>query len=482
MAFTEYENDIFISYGQVDDRLDGWVTAFIDALEGKLQILVGSGEGQIKFWRDRTHLPESSSITPHIEQVLKNSALFVCVLSPRYMTSKSCLSEIEAFCKSHSDADERIFIAECYPRDELLAELDKDEDRDAIRERAPALFNRKVRPFWSMNENNHPERYPIPGREKMREENGPFVRSLNEFGWQIKAKLRKLAKKPPLVKPPSNYDGRAVLVAVGVNDDMADRRKELRSFLDQQGIRVLPENSYSLGAESFNSQIKQDLAKSALFVQLLGSRTGEQPPDMPQGFGCRQLEAARENKVPILQWRAPELSPTSADSKFQEQLLGSADVQAAPFTDFMQSVKDALAPKSPSPKQEDGFVFINVSEDDIEYAKQIKDALGEYDCLIPKFDPSISADAREQVFRDSALQCKGLVVVYGQAKPEWVLRQIKQFQKLKSGSPTASPAIWRAPPEPKPVDMTISGFPKERDIDGTAFKEAIVKLRAFLSQ
>ena len=70
----------------------------------------------------------------------------------------------------------------------------------------------------------------------------------------------------------------AVAFLAEVTDDLEFRRLEVRRYLEQQGIVVLPEASLPLGRTQFEVAIDADLARSRVFVQLLGP--------IPGGFRC----------------------------------------------------------------------------------------------------------------------------------------------------------------------------------------------------
>ena len=93
-----YENDIFISYTHVDNEPvfkgeDGWITNFHRSLEVRLHQLLGE---EVGIWRD-PKLKGHDYLSDTIETQFPATVLLVCVLSPRYIKSESCMREIDAF-------------------------------------------------------------------------------------------------------------------------------------------------------------------------------------------------------------------------------------------------------------------------------------------------------------------------------------------------------------------------------------------------
>src|SRR5271166_3668759 len=80
-------------------------------------------------------------------------------------------------------------------------------------------------------------------------------------------------------------------------------RNNVRRFLEQAGLRVVPRGWYSLDAATFRRSAAADIATADLFVQLLSGVTGKRPPDLTEGYAKCQLQLALDASKPVLQWR-----------------------------------------------------------------------------------------------------------------------------------------------------------------------------------
>ena len=94
--------DIFISYAHIDnqhysDIPQGWIDYLQERLEIRLAQLLGRTPN---IWRDRKKLRGNLEFQDQINDDLAKVAVFVAVLSPRYLESTSCRAEVEAFTRA----------------------------------------------------------------------------------------------------------------------------------------------------------------------------------------------------------------------------------------------------------------------------------------------------------------------------------------------------------------------------------------------
>ena len=66
--------------------------------------------------------------------------------------------------------------------------------------------------------------------------------------------------------------------------DLDDLRDNIRRYLNQANIRVLPETYYDRTPNAFRTAMEADLDQSLVFVQLLGLYVGPKTPDLPKGY------------------------------------------------------------------------------------------------------------------------------------------------------------------------------------------------------
>jgi hypothetical protein len=160
-----------------------------------------------------------------------------------------------------------------------------------------------------------------------------------------------------------------------VTDDLKPRREQVRRYLEQAQLRVLPVQRH-LEGKAFRDALEMALVQSTLFIQLLGAYPSRQPPDIPQGYTRLQLERAQALKLPIVQWYDPTLKLDEVESQEQRTLLEAVGVYAEPLETFKQRiVQQILAPPPPSPAERASVpvVFINTERRDRTLAESIRD-------------------------------------------------------------------------------------------------------------
>jgi hypothetical protein len=447
------EFDVFVSYAHVDnepifsDRL-GWVSALVQHLGHFLAKRVGRREA-FSNWYDQQQLRGNQAIRDHIPEQARRSAVFLAVLSPGYAASDFCLRELQAFLDTHPGAvGERLFVVEHMP---LGVSQSMPE---------PFIDIRKYR-FYNVDENQVPRTLAMP---QPLPDDREYFQKVDDLARDIAAQLAATVR--------TNTLGPAVFLA-DVTDDLDERRDAARRYLDQAGISVLPAAPYRLVREDFERSLAADLARSALFVQLLGPAAGKRPPDVPDGFGWLQLEGARRASIPILQWRSLDLDLAGVKLPLQKRLLELDTVRAMPFEDFKSSIVasfKSLTEAKARPDREmsagdtSNVVFINADKVDKATADAIKDSLGDkvgWAMPLSLMVPDAKPDELQEDMESNLINSEGLIIVYGAVRPAWVTGQLQLYRKLASRR-MKSPrllAVVQAPPEPKsPISISLPGM------------------------
>lgn len=99
-SLPDFHNDVFISYARPDNAplggQSGWVDSFSEALSARLAQFLGK---RPSIWRD-SQLFGNDGYTSETENAIRNSAIFVCLVSPSYVKSDWCLRELQTFLSS----------------------------------------------------------------------------------------------------------------------------------------------------------------------------------------------------------------------------------------------------------------------------------------------------------------------------------------------------------------------------------------------
>lgn len=449
------ENDVFISYAHVDDRpfdvtgpgqSPGWVATLVRHLENYLAQEIGRAEG-FTVWKDKYNLHGNDTLTTEIATKLERTAVFIALLSPAYLASTWCRDEARFFTQHFaSDLAGRVFVIEKVPFDE-----------GAVVPRE--LTGRRNYRFWYLDEEKKPRTFAKPMSQQ---DEIQYFRQVQDLARDIRSKLAPISRDPlvqqPAVQPLTGKGvsggGLAVVFLAEVTDDLEHQRLEVRRYLEQQGVLVLPETNFPLARTAFEAALDADLARSKVFVQLLGPMLGKRPPDVPDGYGWLQLECARLRGMRVLQWRSPELSLGRVEWARHRELLELETVHATSLETFKSAVAAALVPPPPSaPPRATGeqpLVFLNTEPRHGEIAAEIRDAIRDRAALVEPLREGTAEEVRVD-FEQNLVDCDAMVMVYAD-NASWTRTQLRAFRKQapRRERPVRAIPVIDAPPQSKP--------------------------------
>lgn len=447
MGFVpDYEHDIFISYARVDDLSDtgkGWISAFVEKLNIQLARKLGRMDA-FSLWMDH-QLAGNAPITPTIMKTLGHTAIIMIFLSKAYLASYWCQKEQNSFLRMVQNRlrqSSNIFLVE-------LDELSKEE--------RPAEFADLLGyQFWVCDRigkspdllQPHPIGHPAYDQR--------YYDMLNDVSYDLANELEQIKKHVEVRSPQDiqKVETSATVFLADVTDDLQFKREEIKRYLLQQELRVLPQIEYSLEPKAFQIAVQKDLVQSDLFVQLLSEFPGKKPMDLPQGYVRCQYELASQTDIPILQWRSPELSLEMIQDASHQKFLQYGKVLAVSLGEFKAEIAKAVAAqKKPKPPSSDigPFIFVNADMNDRKLSENICHTLeqfgGGYAEPLREGSPSEIREAFEQF----VLYADAIMIIYGNVPPTWVIAQGLEVRKYlpQRKVPLRGFAIYEGPPAKK---------------------------------
>jgi len=261
-----------------------------------------------------------------------------------------------------------------------------------------------------------------------------------------------------------SFENETVFLAE-VTDDLHYQRLEVKNYLEQHNITVIPEKMYYFpNSESLIKTIDQDLNKCSLYIQLLNQTIPYRPEGMSTPF--LQLERALNSKnIPILSWRSPELDLDEIKDTKVLELLNSKNVIATFLQDFKEIIihrlKKLTMHEDPQQSEHDNhnFIFINSSSDpdDIMIAKKICEILKNngLSSATPIFEDISPAEKRKDL-EGNLTSCDAIIVLYVKSNIAWVREQLRQCQKImrkRKDYPIKIVAIYDVPEDLNKPDL-----------------------------
>ncbi len=439
-------NDVFISYAHADNEAGPsgvkWVSEFAKYLDVSLKQRLGCGDS-LRVYLDNRDLSANRPLDELLDEV-RNSAVFVAISSPSYVQREWTRKELDAFAQIDSTCD-RLFAIEMLPLDSL--------------DDYPSPLDSKPRArFWQLPDADSRTPLPLDPRLDLQ----IYTQRLLDLAEQVRKRLldfnTALAHPVPAAAPAPSGGSIGKILLAQATDELEFEREQLKSYLQQMNVSVLPEGDYPQGGESFKQAFRSDLAEADIFVQLLGKAGGRKPPDLPEGYIQTQFSLATEAGKTMLLWRHPELDVENIPDPVHQHLLTSDTVVASGLESFKSDVIGALeAMKAPVRDTPSSLIYVGAERADLPVAREVSEALRahNYPVVIPTFDGS-SEEIRQDL-EDSLLESDSVIFVHGSAPVTWIRGNLRRLHKLMSlrKNPPQKVAIFTAPP-PKEGDIGVS--------------------------
>lgn len=438
--------DIFVSYAHVDDKplhgvKDGWVTFLVKSLKTKLAQKLGRSDAY-KLWIDQ-ELSRHVRITPQITDTLQETAILLVIMSPGYVASEWCQREKETFLnivKGRRRSGSRVFIVE---RD-MVEDCDRPEEFKEL----------SGYRFWKKEEGARTRILGVPKPNPEDPEDKDYYSKFNDLSCDLVAELKKLKiAEEPSTKTKKLLDIGPTVFLAEVTDDLDPQRDNVKRYLNQVGVQVLPDICYSREPRAFQRALEKDLAKCKLFIQLLSGTVGKKSPDLPQGYARLQFECAKKAGKTILQWRSRELDMASITDADHCALLQLDTVVAVGIEEFKSMVKEKAFYKPPARVKMpvEAFVFVDMESTDRSLANEVCDVLDRkgFTYALP-VECGKPADIRSDLEQNLS-ECDALIVIFGSSTVTWVREHLRQSRKILAmrERPLKALAVYEGPPEPK---------------------------------
>ncbi len=442
----QYKHDIFVSYAHIDNQAliganKGWVTTLINSLKIKLGQKLGKADA-FSLWMDY-EVQGNTVLTAETLEHLESSATFVLILSPGYIESQWCQLELNTFLAKVGENSGCVFVVE----------------HNDVEEQPYSLNDLLGYKFWLRDDTGRSRTLGIP---QPHPEEREYYQRLDDLAHQMADKLKVLKKesKTEPVTIPDSLEATTPTTTIfmaEVTADLEERRNEVKRYLDQQGVRVLPDKKYSF--TTIQQEIEQDLSQCRLFVQLLSEKTDT------FNYSQFQYEHAGVANLPILQWRDPALESQKIEGSAHSALLQGSTVIATELADFQELIFKRLQPKKEKPlivdDMEGAWVFINVAREDKVFADEIRKSL-EAESIEYSLPLEISADTSPTEIREdleqNLLACDAVIVPYDKTPVTKIRQYLIHCRRMqpKREQPLKVIGIFNKPlPNKSPINMGL---------------------------
>jgi hypothetical protein len=478
-SFTStYDVDVFLSYGHVDNQ-EKWVSHFHSRLQTRLQELLGTEE--VVVWRD-LKLGGTDAFEDVLRAKISRSALFISVLSPRYVVSLSCRKELDWFVSAAQKSGGL--------RLETESRLIRVVKTRLLAGAEPANFGATLGyEFYEADDQNS---------DVFREfDSEPAMPRFNLFRERCDVLAQAVARMLLKMKQPPSSMGvqRRTVFLARTTSDLESRRASILSELAGRGHTVLPAEPLPDSGPELKTAVEALLAKTDISVHLIGRSYGVIPEQETRSFGELQYELAfverKRAAFHHLVWIPEDLqNPEERQRTFLAKVRGSIDQRIADksdvfetsFESFKEGLLDVLsrkpAPPSIPANAQAKAVYLLCDQPDLvhEQLAKIKAYLRGrgHPVELPAFqgEPQELREMEEELIGDT----DAALIYYGTAKDVWVLRKRKNLLKVLSTKQTGrdyARALYLCAPKDE-IKADYLEVPDGRYPEGTGFPPLLV--------
>ena len=281
----KFANHIFISYAHIDNARTeendpGWVDRFEATLKALLKMAMGE---EVKIWRD-PKLAGSDVFGEEIVSQIRNAALLVSILSPRYLKSKWCLQEVEEFCKVAELQGGLVIDNKMRVHRVMLMPLTAE-----VYEKLPEKLKIQLGyEFFEETDGGRFERLDPRFGKKFEES---FNRRVNTLAFELAEIIDKLKEEdnPSSESLPMEQavSTKPIVYLAECSWDRRDDREKIRSELRATGYMVLPGHGTFLPEEetAYAAEVERLLDRCQLSIQVVGANAGK----VPDGPGRKEV-------------------------------------------------------------------------------------------------------------------------------------------------------------------------------------------------
>jgi hypothetical protein len=442
----EFDNDVFISYAHIDNAplrqgQKGWVEQFHSDLKTRLAQLLG--RELLVDWDQK--------LEPNVEwrkallDRLSRIAVLVSILSPRYLQSDWCRTELREFVTRA----ERTWGLRMGDRARVFKVVKTFVDRDR---HPPELQGMLGYEFYQLDpmRRGRPREFPP--------ESDSYWDKLEDLAYDIRELLKEIEDPPEDIPSPRDtiYLAEATLA-------LDPERQSIWRELRQRGYRILPDRPLPLEAAALRAAVREQLDQAQLSIHLVGPSYGVVPDGESRSVVSIQLDVGANGAAPgprqRLIWLPPGLTPADDRQRafvaaLHDDYAGRPGVELlqGSLEDFKTFVQDRLTRRTPAPpptRPVSRRVYVMCDARDLERVRPIEDHLyhAGFEVTLPAGDGDVSE--LRQDHEANLVDSDGVLVFWGQGNETWLRSMVRALSNAGAygrTGPFLAKAVYVADP------------------------------------
>jgi TIR domain len=437
MSANAFSHHLFISYAHIDNRSfsggdRGWIDLLHERLEIRLAQLLGKPP---KIWRDRK-LKGYEVFDETIVIELSRSAILISIISPRYIESDYCRSEIENFFRAANQSggvqlgDKRRVMRV------VKTFVPLDEHPEGLRDLLPYEFYERNEASGRIYEFDH--EISAHGDKDRR-----YWNKFEDLAWDLHELIKYLEDSDASSSPASGV----TIYLAETTSDLIEVRDKVRRELAQYGHSILPDKALPLEATAFQTAVRDYLKRSSLSVHLIGEHYGVIPEMETERSVVRlQEELALERgdaaDFSRLIWIPPGLQPRDErQRRFVLDLQNSfashngSELLQIKVEDLKTIIQAKLTqtPKHTAASSNGAGpvrIYLICDQQDADSAQPVATYLLDqgYEAILP-LSEGTDAEILED-HKENLLMCDAVLIFQGRASESWLRMKLRELLKL----------------------------------------------------
>lgn len=447
MSANAFAHHLFISYAHIDNRsLSGGDRGWIDLLHERLEIRLAQLLGEPpKIWRDRK-LRGYEVFDETIVIELSRSAILISIVSPRYVESDYCRSEIENFFRAANQGggvqlgDKRRVLRV------VKTFVPLDDHPPGLKDLLPYEFYERNEASGRIYEFDH--EIGAHGDKDRR-----YWNKFEDLAWDLHELIKTVEGSDAADLPSSGV----TIYLAETTSDLIEVRDNVRRELAQYGHTILPDKSLPLQAAAFQTAVRDYLQRSRLSIHLIGEHYGVIPETESERSIVRlqeelAIERGDDAHFSRLIWMPPGLQPRDErQRRFVLDLQNSfashngSELLQIKVEDLKTIIQAKLTQTSkPVAEASNGAgavrIYVICDKQDADAAQPIAGYLLDqgYEAILP-LSEGTDAEILED-HKENLLLCDAVLIFQGQASEGWLRMKLRELLKLP-GYGRTSPLI-----------------------------------------
>ncbi|MEK6479458.1 toll/interleukin-1 receptor domain-containing protein [Catalinimonas sp. 4WD22] len=445
----KFEKHAFISYAHIDnkpisDEDEGWISDFHASLESLVSMKLGEN---VKIWRDNK-LKGLDIFSDEIVQQFPKTALFISVISPRYINSEWCTKEIKEFYKA---ATQNLGIR-VENKSRILKVIKTPVNREKMPEEIAESLGYE---FFKLDENGRPKEFnKIFGGEAEQ----AYLNRVDDLAYDIQEIINMLneARDETVPDNPAKdiSTGKKKLSTIYVAQtsyELLEARDQLVRELKGHGYEVLPDTSLSIYADQFKQEVSDALDKSQLAIHLVGKLYGGIPdgPEEKSAIILQNEIAAEKCKTNTLSRMIWIANRTGVQDERQREFIqninenedaqrgadvieGSLEVFKSTIFDKLRQLENPNQTVLSDQESSEKKIFLICDAKDRAETLPIRKFLisKQLEVNIPLFEGDSSSIRND--LEENLKSCDAILLFYGNGDEYWKRSKMSEIKKINS--------------------------------------------------